>query len=723
MALLASLYGCDQTEKPSTPTDPVYDLAGGCYAVSLDGRFLREAGESYAFSADSLDAAAAFRMQPTDLGHYVLYDQDRHYLAVDSRSLRRTKQKADIRIPHHRKVSVAEWGVETPRGKSQPYLLRHLSSGLYMGRGRLVDAEDAESLQFVAHQACSDYPELSLDAHGTIRKKPWPGGEVYGVADAHSHLFTNFGFGGGGVFHGAPFHRLGVEHALGDCEEAHGPAGTRDIIGYFFSDRSVEPAEVPRILVTGAVGEFNHANDGYPTFSAWPNLREHPTHQGQYYRWLERAYMGGLRIIFQHATGNSALCEIVVGIGAQAAPYGCNDMVSVDMQIDAAYAMERYIDAHSGGPGRGWFRVVTSPVAARAEINRGKLAVVLGIEISNLFDCFLTPPPGMPACTVEHVKAQVKRYYEKGVRVVFPVHKFDNGFSAGDGHRGVIELGNFVNSGHYSDYTLDCPDVKPSFDKGDVTFGGLNKPRDEYFSRAPANMSTFVDDPVFTMLPVLPELAKGALTGDYCQKFGLTDLGRALLDELMRYGMMIDVAHLPKWSVAETLEILDRRRYPALSTHGAKFDGKIYRHGGTGDTNLGRCGDPAHPGRMSAEFIQKAAEIQAANGLPAQPLAFDLNGFAGNPGPRFGPEGCATPQANPITYPFKSYDGGVTFEQPMLGERVADFNERGMIHIGLLPEYIEDARRDGASDEDLAPLFKTAETLIRVWESSAAASR
>ena len=45
-----------------------------------------------------------------------------------------------------------------------------------------------------------------------------------------------------------------------------------------------------------------------------------------------------------------------------------------------------------------------------------------------------------------------------------------------------------------------------------------------------------------------------------------------------------------------------------------------------------------------------------------------------------------------------------------------------MIHVGLLPEYIEDARRDGASDEDLEPLFRSAEAYIRLWEHSEASA-
>ena len=43
-----------------------------------------------------------------------------------------------------------------------------------------------------------------------------------------------------------------------------------------------------------------------------------------------------------------------------------------------------------------------------------------------------------------------------------------------------------------------------------------------------------------------------------------------------------------------------------------------------------------------------------------------------------------------------------------------------MIHIGLLPELIEDARRDGATDAELEPLFRSAEGYLRMWENAEA---
>ena len=118
--------------------------------------------------------------------------------------------------------------------------------------------------------------------------------------------------------------------------------------------------------------------------------------------------------------------------------------------------MERYVDAQAGGEGKGFFRVVTSPEEARAVIGAGKMAVVLGIETSNLFDCYSSERPDRPSCDAEHVSTQLAKFHELGVRVLFPVHKYDNGFSAGDGHRGVIEIANFINGGHYSSFVQDC---------------------------------------------------------------------------------------------------------------------------------------------------------------------------------------------------------------------------------------------------------------------------
>ncbi len=73
-----------------------------------------------------------------------------------------------------------------------------------------------------------------------------------------------------------------------------------------------------------------------------------------------------------------------------------------------------------------------------------------------------------------------------------------------------------------------------------------------------------------------------------------------------------------------------------------------------------------------------------------------------------------------MVYPFVSYAGDVTFTEPTAGHRVFDYNTEGFVHIGLLPEMLEDARNDAGSDVELEPLFRSAEGYIRMWEKAEA---
>ncbi|MEM9491415.1 MAG: hypothetical protein AAGC55_19880, partial [Myxococcota bacterium] len=427
------------------------------------------------------------------------------------------------------------------------------------------------------------------------------------------------------------------------------------------------------------------------------------------------------RLLVQHATTNSVLCEFMVGIDAQDTRYSCNDMIAVDRQIEETYNLERYIDAQHGGPGNGWFRVVTTPAQAREVINDGKLAVILGIETSNLFDCYLTPRTGYKPCTPETVRADLDRYHDKGVRAIFPVHKFDNAFSAGDGDRRVGQLGSFINSGHFSNMVTDCPDSPSVFDRGDVTFGGINQPRENYLDPAPNDLSFFADSPLIALLGFITELQQPPLLGDHCQKTGLTALGETLILEMMQRGILIEIDHLPRRSYVRAYELLVENDYPALGTHGNTNRGMLYQIGGVGKTGFGRCAAADRDGALSDGFRGRIQEIADNGGYPAEGFGFDFNGFAGGPRPRFGERSnCADPQSNPVSYPFTSYRGDVTFTEPQLGNRAVDFNTEGMIHLGLIPELIEDARRDGITDEELAPLFRSAEGYIQMWERAEA---
>lgn len=745
--LAVSVFGCSDGGDGNITIAPdersVYSVANGCFAISPDaGRSFIQASEvlsvgpnplpitqSYDLGAVKAAEGNRFLFRPSDLGKYLLYDERQQYMTSDGEGLTRQSSLAsDINrvngevVVTDRLQSEGEWLLLA--ASNGQFQLQHIKSNTFIGEeGRMVAKADAANLTFVEQTDCAVFPELSLDATGKVSVTEFEDGSVFGFVETHAHLFTNNAFGGGGVFHGAPFHPLGVEHALPSCELNHGVDGRKDFMGGVFNAGVGDFNDLLPAILAGELPEKDHDTDGYPTFTSWPAAPFSATHQVQYYKWLERAYLSGLRLLVQHATTNQVLCQLVVGSGFNPRRYDCNDMIAVDRILEDTYAMERYIDAMSGGPGQGWFRIVFSPQEARTQIKAGKLAVVLGIETSDLFDCFLVPFGEFSRCTEADVVAKLDEYQAKGVRVLFPVHKFDNAFSAGDGDRRVSDIGNFGHTGHYTNF-VQCPEelltFPGGFDNGGVNFANLNQPRSVYDSPPPFDMSGFDANPLGSLFPYIGLFGGGRLEGEYCQNHGLTDLGEFLMHEMMKRGMVIEVDHMPRKSYKRAYEMLEENDYPAVGSHGRNNNGRLYALGGVSKFNFGRCRSGDQPATMDDGLQSRVALMREVGAFAAEGFGFDLNGFAGSPGPRFGERsGCSTPQTDEgITYPFTSYAGDVTLQRPVVGERTLDFNTEGMVHLGLVAELIEDVRRDGVSDKDLEPLFKSAEGYLRMWEKS-----
>ena len=85
----------------------------------------------------------------------------------------------------------------------------------------------------------------------------------------------------------------------------------------------------------------------------------------------------------------------------------------------------------------------------------------------------------------------------------------------------------------------------------------------------------------------------------------------------------------------------------------------------------------------------------------------DMNGFGAQGPPRGGD--------NPVTYPFKSYDGRVTFDRQKTGDRVFDINTMGVAHYGLYPDWVEDLRHV-AGDQIVKDLANGSEAYLEMWE-------
>jgi microsomal dipeptidase-like Zn-dependent dipeptidase len=612
------------------------DLANRCFALAaaVDGRYVAIRDGGYRAEVRSRSRAAAFYLKPTGLGTHLLQDQERMLLGVGAGDeVDRAEQPGEH----------AEWRIRrSPRGS---FALTSTSTGRQLAvepeTGRLVfagaGAGARRGFEFGSARGCSRFPEARAGASG----RPFAGtnadGTVLGFADLHLHVTANLR-AGGRVIHGESFHRFGVAEALGHDERNHGPDGSLDVTG--------------NLLRTGSPAG-THDTHGWPTFVGWP-VHDTYTHQQAYYVWLKRVWKAGLRLVVAQAIEDEALCEL-----EPRKAHSCDETETVKLEIRQLRALENYVDAQSGGRGRGWLRIVTDPRQARRVIERGKLAVVIGMETSSPLGC--SEFQGQPQCTREDIDRVLGQLHRLGVRSMFVAHWVDNAFGGAALQSGAE--GDFISV--FETYTTGHP-----------------------FETEPCGEA---------------DEAEGR-----CNAKGLTDLGRYLIRRMMDKHMLIEADHLSQKARESVLAIAERKRYPLVSSHtgtGGEWTAaqlrRLYALGGlasaTPDT--------------APEMVGRILPLQRQGGRgrhAAVALGTDTGGFAALPGPRGGGR-------TKLRYPFTSYDGEVEFVRQRTGRRVFDLNTDGVAHYGLFADLIADMQRQRRGSRALRSLFGSAEAYLRTW--------
>ena len=578
-------------------------------------------------------AGQAYRFKATTLAEYLLHSKDGKYLAANG-------ELADA-------PSIdTEWAASDAGGK---VTLTPLAEGQALTVGDKASG-------------CADYPEVSVSATGE------PAGSrsyahVRGLVDGHMHMMA-FEFLGGMAHCGRPWHKYGVEFALRDCpdhETGNGCGAVLENVLYGNPARCHDPV-------------------GWPTFKDWPH-HESLTHENSYYKWLERAWMGGLRVFVNLLVENRSLCEVY-----PLKRNSCNEMDSVRLQHRQIHELERYIDAQNGGPGKGWFRIVDDPFEARRVINGGKLAVIEGIEVSQIFDCNIRD--GVPTCDKETIDAQLDEVHKFGIRQLELVNKFDNGLAgvAGDGGTTgvVVNSGNKQQTNRYWDMrTCQVGD-------GDKEQPAL--PRDVLIGNGLAALLPPGTAPVYPEPP-------------HCNFFGLTDLGEYVVRELIERKMLLDPDHLSQQARDEVLALVEAADYPGImSSHSWSNERDYPRIQAMGGVVTPYAGSST--GFVEAwKKLRKTYNSRFYNGFG---YGADMNGFGSQGGPR-------NPDKNPVTYPFKSFDGEVTLQKQTSGERVYDINVDGVAHYGLYPDWVEDLRKI-AGDGIVEDMARGAESYLQMWE-------
>lgn len=678
----AAVNPSETTPETSSDLQNRFNVANQCYTLQslANGKWVKkDSSGAWTASVDSQSLASPLYLKPSELGKYMLFGKDSDFMAVSGAAVSTAATPSDSVI-----WSLQESGSELFSWVADTNNLRLATDGA----GKLVlkpaaDRSDATVFKLVKAQGCTEFPEITTNLEGQSFKGNGIDKPALGFADVHNHLTTTHFLGG--VHSGSPTHKFGVTHALGDCREKHGENGRLDLVNNFLSGSPTD----------------SHETVGWPTFNSWPAPKS-LSHEGLYYKWLERSWQSGLRLFVTNLVENEVLCKLVAA--SQRKPNAnCNEMDSAVSQIDDTYAIQNYIDAQSGGPGKGWFRVVTSPAEARKVINDGKLAVVLGIEISHLFNC--TYKNGVDGCTRESVDKEIDKLYNRGVRQMFPIHEFNNALGGNGIFDGlVLNGGNFLDTGEFWK-TYDCPEQK-------------------YVYGAGADMGTAVPgvgaDPLSQAilaqtggrLPVYKQ-------GKQCNTRGLTPIGEYAFRKLMEKKVIIEIDHLELSIKTDLLNLAAAQKpaYPVVSTHGG--------HGGISETQAKKIFDvggiiyPYHGhgaswvGQLGAFKQLSSSKYQFAMGYGA-----DTNGL----GSQAGPSG-----KNLVKYPFTLFSGAefadpkfanakpLKFNQQTSGKRVYDVNKDGQAHYGLKADFVEEVRVAGGK-EAINALYDSAEVYLQMWE-------
>jgi len=547
--------------------------------------------------------------------------------------------------------SAAEWRVD---GSSRGgFRITNLASGTSL------------PVAFVPASGCAVYPEAQVDASGPSFTGASPQASVLGTVEGHAHV-TAFELFGGDWHCGQPFYAFGAPYALpGDCSP----------------DEQGTNGEFEAFLDFGGPTRPSDMH-GWPTFKHWPS----PTaiaEEGDYYTGIERAWKAGLRVMVTDLVDNEALCSLMT---KKHNP--CNDMASVHIQDRDLHALQDYIDAQSGGPGQGWLRLVTDPFQARRVINEGKLAVIEGIEVSRIFGC--GEHYDVPECGRAQVDAGLKEVHDLGVRTFFPVHEFDNAFGGTkmiSGSTGaIVNAGNRDETGSFWQ-VQSCPAQVQ--DAPQVT------------APATGTLANLLNGPVATTLgggvaPVYPP-------GPHCNVRGLTDLGGYLIGQMIKQHFVIQTDHMSSKSATAALDIAERAHYAGVvSAHccsSPQLFGRIYSTGGA-------VTPPVLP---AGAFV---AQWRVDKGVSDSRYTFgfgwgsDMNGLAQQP---------ASDSSAPISYPFRSYDGRVTFTREQWGQRTFDFNTDGLANYGLYADWLQQVQRIGGAPV-MNDLFNGAESYLDMWE-------
>lgn len=642
---------------------PATDLDDQCFSLRVgsgSSNHVTRGSTGYG-TKGSAAAAAKIRFEATDLGRYRLIDQKGSHLYLSV---------LNTVMPGSSYGDRADWTVIRD-GASYQITATNQNRRIGAFLGSLVAASGSFTL--VPASGCASAADVATNVSGTAQPAVNADGTLNGFIDAHTHITAAVGFGGK-MRCGTPFHPGGPEEALKGCL-SHSAVGASGYTG---------------ALIAGTDPFMDYR--GWPTFADWPT----PTtllHEQAYFRGIQRTWQAGERVLNALLVANRVICDVY-----PQKVTSCDEMEQLRLQAQYLLDMQDYIDAQSGGPGLGWFRIAKTPADVRQIAAEGKLAVIVGVENSELFGC--RQVLDVAQCTTAQVDAGLDEIVSWGVSNIYPVHKFDNAFGGtrfDSGTQGAaVNIGNKVSTGNFWQVeactTAAADNEQPL--RSDLIAGLLST------SGLPAG----------TVVPVYPE-------GPVCNVRGLTDLGGYLIDRAMERGLMINIDHMSVKTADAVLARAEQRGYPGLLASHTWADRSMNARIANAGGFIASYANAAFTQGDREGFLDewRANREAAPDAVTAYGFGSDVNGLGAQAAAR------SDAAQNPVVYPLTALNGA-SLGKYTVGQRTYDINVDGVATYGLQADWTVDVVHAAGADGALLRqhLMSGAEAYVRVWEAALA---
>jgi len=587
---------------------------------------------------------------------------------------------------------------------------------------------------------------------------------IWGAIDMHTHPVSYLGMGGKlmhGTLDGDP------RVALGNCNSTHGGWGLDNTGGNYIRAEIVnlidehDDSSFRREAEDFQVPHKDHAHEGYPALLHWPK-QSSMSHQQMWYEWLRRANQGGLKAIIALTVNSELLALALEGKG----PIGdesINDKETADRQIAEIKA---FAERHSGFLG-----IATNPTEMRTIINSGRMAIIIGMEIDNIGNFYANSN-----VTTDQITAEITRLKSMGVSYIFPIHVTDNKFGGAAAYKDFFNFSNKYATGKHILGNAPAHAFPPILPGNLMRVEAASDPRIgfrftpmlsnldivglrtlvEFLETAPANPFFNLNPLFIPLIPNIVELTKSnqfqvlkkyfldlsketasyaAITDGHRNALGLTADGAFAIKEMMRQGLMIDMDHASERSVDSMLVIATANNYPVNSGHNSlrgNNDNEKTRTMAQLQA-ISRLGGMFGIGweNQSPDMFHKIYSTHlGAMGNKNTTFGSDINGYAATTkkvAPPVGRRSTIPGQPNIISAAeANDYNNrkivygnrpGELIMCTMAGSpRQWNYNEEGMAHIGLVPDFFEALKKDGMPTEKLHQLFLSAEYFAQMWE-------